>query len=87
LVKVRAMGVVLLVEQNAKHSLAIAGRGYLMETGRVLGEGTAAQFKLDAAVQRAYLASNCSVESERAGSRSVACAARVILRPKSGTLC
>jgi len=56
LVKVRAMGVgVLLVEQNAKHSLAIADRGYLMETGRVVGQGTAAQLKLDPAVQRAYL--------------------------------
>lgn len=46
---------VLLVEQNAKRSLAIADRGYLIENGRVVGEGRAAELARDPAVQRAYL--------------------------------
>jgi branched-chain amino acid transport system ATP-binding protein len=54
--RVREAGVgVLMVEQNARQSLKIADRGYLIENGRVVGEGTAAQLKLDPAVQRAYL--------------------------------
>ncbi|MFT4173920.1 MAG: ABC transporter ATP-binding protein [Rhodocyclaceae bacterium] len=56
LAQVRALGVgVLLVEQNARQSLAIADRGYLIETGRLVGEGSAAALRGDAAVQRAYL--------------------------------
>jgi branched-chain amino acid transport system ATP-binding protein len=46
---------VLLVEQNAKRSLAIADRGYLIENGRVVGEGKATDLARDPAVQRAYL--------------------------------
>jgi branched-chain amino acid transport system ATP-binding protein len=56
LANIRAAGVgLLLVEQNAKRSLAIADRGYLIETGRIVGEGTAAALAVDPAVQRAYL--------------------------------
>jgi branched-chain amino acid transport system ATP-binding protein len=46
---------ILLVEQNAKQSLKIADRGYLIETGRIVGAGTSAQLKDDPAIQRAYL--------------------------------
>ena len=54
--KIRDAGIgVLLVEQNAKRSLQIADRGYLIETGRITGEGLAAQLRDDPAVQRAYL--------------------------------
>jgi acyl-CoA reductase-like NAD-dependent aldehyde dehydrogenase/ABC-type branched-subunit amino acid transport system ATPase component len=54
--RVRDAGVgVLLVEQNAKQSLNIADRGYLIETGRIVGQGPAAALKNDPAVQRAYL--------------------------------
>jgi len=54
--KIRDAGIgVLLVEQNAKRSLQIADRGYLIETGRITGEGSAAQLRDDPAVQRAYL--------------------------------
>jgi ABC-type branched-subunit amino acid transport system ATPase component len=54
--RVRATGVgILLVEQNTKQSLNIADRGYLIETGRIVGEGTAQALKTDPAVQRAYL--------------------------------
>lgn len=56
--RVRELGVgVLMVEQNANLSLAIADRGYLIETGRIVGEGSAAQLREDPAVQRAYLGS------------------------------
>lgn len=54
--KIRDAGIgILLVEQNAKRSLQIADRGYLIETGRITGEGTALQLRDDPAVQRAYL--------------------------------
>jgi branched-chain amino acid transport system ATP-binding protein len=54
--QIRATGVgILLVEQNTKQSLTIADRGYLIETGRIVGEGTADALKTDPAVQRAYL--------------------------------
>jgi ABC-type branched-subunit amino acid transport system ATPase component len=46
---------VLLVEQNAKRSLALADRGYLIENGRIVGAGSAASLAGDPAVQRAYL--------------------------------
>jgi branched-chain amino acid transport system ATP-binding protein len=53
---VRATGVsILLVEQNARQGLNIADRGYLIETGRIVGQGAAAALKNDPAVQRAYL--------------------------------
>jgi len=46
---------VMLVEQNARKSLAIADRGYLIENGRIVGSGRAAELASDPAVQRAYL--------------------------------
>jgi branched-chain amino acid transport system ATP-binding protein len=56
LARIRESGVsVLLVEQNARQSLAIADRGYLIETGRIVGEGRAADLRDDPAVRRAYL--------------------------------
>jgi branched-chain amino acid transport system ATP-binding protein len=54
--RIRAGGVgILLVEQNAKQSLAIADRAYLIENGRVVGHGEARALRDDPAVQRAYL--------------------------------
>jgi acyl-CoA reductase-like NAD-dependent aldehyde dehydrogenase/ABC-type branched-subunit amino acid transport system ATPase component len=56
LVRIRDAGVgILLVEQNARQGLNIADRGYLIETGRVVGQGSAALLRDDPAVQRAYL--------------------------------
>jgi branched-chain amino acid transport system ATP-binding protein len=46
---------ILLVEQNAQRSLAIAERAYLLENGRIAGEGTAQALTADPAIQRAYL--------------------------------
>ena len=45
----------LLVEQNAKLSLKIADCGYLLENGRIVGEGPAERLKSSPAVLRAYL--------------------------------
>jgi acyl-CoA reductase-like NAD-dependent aldehyde dehydrogenase/ABC-type branched-subunit amino acid transport system ATPase component len=54
--RIRELGVgVLLVEQNARASLEIGNRGYLIENGRIVGEGAAAQLQSDPAVRRAYL--------------------------------
>jgi branched-chain amino acid transport system ATP-binding protein len=54
--KIQQLGVgILMVEQNANLSLRIADRGYLLETGRVVGQGAAAELRSDPAVQRAYL--------------------------------
>jgi branched-chain amino acid transport system ATP-binding protein len=56
LARIRDTGVgILLVEQNAKQGLAIADRGYLIETGRIVGQGSAQSLRDDPAVQRAYL--------------------------------
>jgi acyl-CoA reductase-like NAD-dependent aldehyde dehydrogenase/ABC-type branched-subunit amino acid transport system ATPase component len=56
LARVRETGVaILLVEQNAMQGLNIADRGYLIETGRIVGQGSAQSLRNDPAVQRAYL--------------------------------
>ena len=48
LARIRATGVgILLVEQNARQSLKIADRGYLIESGRIVGSGTGAALKDD----------------------------------------
>jgi branched-chain amino acid transport system ATP-binding protein len=46
---------VLLIEQNAKAALAIADRGYVLETGRVIVQGPAQDLLANRDVQRAYL--------------------------------
>lgn len=53
---VRELGIgILMVEQNAKQSLAIADRGYLLENTRIVHEGKADALMTDPAVQAAYL--------------------------------
>jgi branched-chain amino acid transport system ATP-binding protein len=46
---------VLLVEQNASWALRIADRGYVLETGSVVMEGSSGELLDDPEVQRAYL--------------------------------
>jgi branched-chain amino acid transport system ATP-binding protein len=46
---------ILLVEQNSKAALGIADRGYVMETGSILLEGSAGELMGNRDVRRAYL--------------------------------
>ncbi len=46
---------VLLVEQNARMALRIADRGYVLETGSIIMDGTAEELMENKEVQRAYL--------------------------------
>jgi len=54
--RIKASGMsLLIVEQNVKHSLGIADRGYLMEAGRIVGEDSAEALRNNPAVQEAFL--------------------------------
>ncbi|MFZ5449034.1 MAG: ABC transporter ATP-binding protein [Thermodesulfobacteriota bacterium] len=56
LAELKAAGTtILLVEQNARAALKVADRGYVLETGRIILDGTAAELRDDPEVQRAYL--------------------------------
>jgi branched-chain amino acid transport system ATP-binding protein len=46
---------ILMVEQNARRALKMAGRGYLLSLGRVVGEGDAKSLAQDKAVAESYL--------------------------------
>jgi len=46
---------VLLVEQNARAALRMANRGYVLDNGRMILEGAAAELLNNKEVQRAYL--------------------------------
>jgi branched-chain amino acid transport system ATP-binding protein len=46
---------ILVVEQNARAALKIADRGYVLETGRIILQGSAAELLEDHDVKRAYL--------------------------------
>jgi branched-chain amino acid transport system ATP-binding protein len=46
---------VLLVEQNAAQALALANRGYVLETGEIVLTGTGAELLADDRVRAAYL--------------------------------
>ena len=46
---------ILLVEQNANYALDVSGRGYVLETGRVVLANDSHQLRDDPEVQRAYL--------------------------------
>jgi branched-chain amino acid transport system ATP-binding protein len=46
---------ILLVEQNAQQALSRAHRAYVLETGRIVNEGTGRQLLNDPAVKDAYL--------------------------------
>jgi branched-chain amino acid transport system ATP-binding protein len=54
--RLRAAGnTILLVEQNARAALRIADRGYVIETGQIVLEGTSDELLNNNDVQRAYL--------------------------------
>jgi branched-chain amino acid transport system ATP-binding protein len=46
---------ILLVEQNANLALELADRAYLLETGRIVVSGPAAEIREDEAIRRSYL--------------------------------
>lgn len=46
---------ILMVEQNARASLTISDRGYVLETGRVVLQGPSDELMNDSDVKRAYL--------------------------------
>ena len=52
----RTLGVtILLVEQMANQALAVADRGYVLETGRITLEGSGRELRRDPKVRAAYL--------------------------------
>jgi branched-chain amino acid transport system ATP-binding protein len=54
--ELRATGMtILLVEQNARAALAIADKGYVIETGRIVKSGTGRELLESDDVKRAYL--------------------------------
>ncbi len=56
LVDIRKEGVtILLVEQDVHSAFEIADRAYVLETGRIVREGTAPELAQDPEVRRAYL--------------------------------
>ncbi|MDP4160442.1 MAG: ABC transporter ATP-binding protein, partial [Bacillota bacterium] len=46
---------ILLVEQNAKVALKLADYGYVLETGRLVMEGSGAELRRDERITKAYL--------------------------------
>jgi branched-chain amino acid transport system ATP-binding protein len=46
---------ILLVEQNVREALEICSRGYILQTGRIIQEGTGAELLQSNAVRKAFL--------------------------------
>ncbi len=54
--EIRAMGTaILLVEQNVSRALSLVDRAYVLESGRIIMEGTSAELANNKQVQAAYL--------------------------------
>ena len=62
---------VLLVEQNAAMALSVAHYGYVMEHGKVVRDGTAAELRNDQDVRDSYLGGAVGDGSERRSFRDV----------------
>ena len=68
----------LLVEQNAAQALALADRGYVLETGEIVLAGTGAELLADERVRAAYLGEEiASVTGGRVQSRCTSCQMRL----------
>jgi branched-chain amino acid transport system ATP-binding protein len=48
---------ILLVEQNVRQALAVADRGYVLSTGKVVLHGSGAQLRANPDIEQAYLSS------------------------------
>jgi branched-chain amino acid transport system ATP-binding protein len=46
---------ILLVEQNARAALAVADRGYVLQTGEIIISGSAEELRNNEIIQKAYL--------------------------------
>jgi branched-chain amino acid transport system ATP-binding protein len=46
---------ILLLEQNVRNALAMCDRGYVLENGRIVQEGTSKELLQDTRIQKAYL--------------------------------
>ena len=58
---------ILLVEQNAQAALSIADRGYVLETGKIVAEGTGAELLASPVIKRAYLGGEREEEPDKEG--------------------
>ena len=72
---------ILLVEQNAKGSLAIADRGYVLENGRITLEDVAEALQQNSAVQQAYLGASKSRKAVKTSVGAPAAKAANLPRP------
>ena len=54
---------ILLAEQNARKTLEIANSGYVLQKGRIVERGTAAEVAENEVVKRAYLKADSSLIS------------------------
>ena len=52
---------ILLAEQNAKRTLEIADSGYVLQKGRIIAQGTAAEIAGNEVVKQAYLKADSSL--------------------------
>lgn len=83
-VKQAGLGI-LLVEQNAKQSLRIADRGYLLENGTIVHEDDAERLANDPAVQKAYLGgSGAATGAKRPGPAQASMPKPSAPRPATG---
>ena len=53
--KLRGRTTLLLVEQNARLALQISDRGYILERGRVVAQGSREELQQDATIMKTYL--------------------------------
>lgn len=62
--RIRAMGLtIVIVEQNARATLALADRAYLIQAGRITGSGTAESLRTNPAVVNAFLGGAAAAQS------------------------
>ena len=69
----RGQMTILLVEQNVNLALEIADRGYVMETGRIVLDGSSPELLANTDVQRAYLAHEATDWPQEAATSSDRC--------------